>query len=255
MALAFAAVVCAQMGSAVAAAPVTGAVRVTTGERHSCVLANGRVWCWGANDSGQLGNGTIFPSAAAVGVVGLGDGVTGIAAGRSHTCAAVSGGAKCWGANPYGQLGNGTKVASSVPVPVIGLESGVAAVTAGYDHSCALTTTGGIKCWGMNETGQLGTGTYAPALVPADVVGLASGTSMVTAGAWHSCAAMSGGGAKCWGRGFRGQLGHDSQADSLVPVDVAGLADGIKSISAGSEHTCAVTDAGQAKCWGRQHRR
>src|SRR5688572_29970822 len=101
------------------------------GRSHGCVLLTTEtVVCWGANNFGQLGNGTVIPSTAPVAVSGL-TGVTAIAAGFTHTCALVYGGAvKCWGQNVFGNLGDGTTTQSNFPVNVVGL-SGVTAIAGG----------------------------------------------------------------------------------------------------------------------------
>ena len=168
-------------------------------------------------------------------------GVTAISVGAFHACALTSaGGVKCWGYNGYGQLGNGTSTDSSTPVDVSGLTSGVIAISAGDYHTCAVTSAGGAKCWGnMNDT------------TPADVGGLTSGVIAISGGGSHTCALTSAGGAKCWGYNNYGQLGNGTGVlYSSTPVDVSGLTSGVSAISAGESHTCAVTSAGGAKCWG-----
>jgi alpha-tubulin suppressor-like RCC1 family protein len=179
---------------------------------------------------------------------------TAVAAGDGQTCALThSGGVKCWGNNPAGQLGDGTTISRLKPVDVVGLTSGIAAISAGSGYTCALTDSGGVKCWGKNNYGQLGDGTTHRRLTPVDVVGLTSGVAAISAGFDHTCAVTDTGGAKCWGYNRSGQLGDGTRQGRLTPVDVVGLTSGVAAISAGFYHTCAVTDAGGAKCWGNNY--
>lgn len=233
---------------------LTGVAAISAGVGfHTCaVTASGGAKCWGANNAGQLGDGTQTNSAATpVDVVGLTSGVVAIAGGGLHTCAVTaSGGAKCWGNNLNGQLGDGTTVDSITPVDVQSLTSGVAAIAAGNRHTCALMIAGGVKCWGLNNAGQLGDGTNVSTPTPVDVQGLTSGVAVIDLGHFHTCAVTASGGAKCWGSNFSGQLGDGTQADSATPVDVAGLTSGVAAISAGTDHTCVLTTGNGAKCWG-----
>ena len=125
----------------------------------------------------------------AVDVSGLASGVATIVTGASHSCALTTGGGvKCWGANANGQLGDNTTAQRLTPVDVSGLTSGVKAIAAGDNHTCALTNAGGVKCWGLNSTGQLGDGTTTQRNAPVDVAGLASGVTAIEAGRSHTCA-------------------------------------------------------------------
>ncbi len=232
--------------------PLNEIVQLAAGGGHTCGLTtNGGVKCWGANNRGQLGDGTTTARLTAVDVTGLSSGVSSVSAGSSHTCALTEGGGvKCWGRNSDGRLGDGTTIQRVTPVDVVGLKSGVSAITAGQFHTCALTNGGGVKCWGYNDRGQLGDGSTADRMTAVDVSGLSSGVTAIAAGEGHTCALTSGGGVKCWGSNGRGQLGDGTRTDRLTTVDVSGLSSGIGAIATGSSHTCALTAGGGVKCWG-----
>jgi alpha-tubulin suppressor-like RCC1 family protein len=209
-----------------------GAVKVTASLGHTCaLLSGGTLMCWGGNYSGALGDGTTTGSALPVPVDEM-SGVVDVAAGGSssealHTCALLANGAaKCWGSNDEGQLGNGSTTHSPTPTPEsVTAIAGATAVTAGDNHTCAIVTASELKCWGRNFSGQLGngdSGSSANSSLPVSVVGVA-GTSVVTAGDYHTCAVIAGGGIACWGYNGAGQLGDGTTIDSPTPVSVVGV--------------------------------
>ena len=259
----------------------------------SCALTStGAMKCWGSNSYGQIGtlasNQQKTPSdvpgftnnisAIAVGdsrmcalttageVKCIGNGVAdsnnpgisagaiSISSGYANSCALMSyGGVKCWGDNWTGQLGSGTWVNTSPAVNVKGLTSGVTAITSGIMHSCALLSSGSVKCWGANNYGQLGDGTTSNRNEPAQVSGLTSGVVSISGGYEHTCAVLTNGEAKCWGRNGYGELGDGTTTNRNVPTSVkvdGQPISGIASISGGLRHTCAITTGGAAKCWG-----
>ena len=260
------------LGSAVTVNTLGVGHALAAGQNHACALtAAGGVKCWGIDYYGELGvaaeAGNQAPNLPA-GVSGLGSGVVAIATGSFHTCAlTLAGGAKCWGDNGFGQLGvtatSGSNNPNPDPVDVSGLTSGLVAIAAGYGHTCALTAAGGVKCWGVNEYGELGvadnSGTLNPNPTPVDVSGLTSGVIAIAAATdgEHACALTVGGGVKCWGDNYYGELGNSATAGSSgpnpTPVDVDGLTSGVTAIAAGQYHTCALTAVGGVKCWGYNH--
>lgn len=254
-------------------APLESSIRpvaetISAGHSHACAVANGiSVRCWGANDRGQLGNGTtcqFCPHAFPAEVHAPGSGVTDVAAGLIHTCLLGfgGGGMRCWGWNGYGQLGlgGGDTFDRHTPADVVGLSGSIKSLAAGSTHTCAVTG-GGARCWGSNLEGELGNGQagcnpndldkcYSTS--PVTVSGLGNGVTQLAAGADHTCAVV-GGGVRCWGSNRFGQLGNGGPTGinerKTTPVAVSGLS-GVKAISAGGDHTCAVTSAGAIKCWG-----
>ena len=137
-----------------------------------------------------------------------------------------------------------TPVATAAePVPTI------TAIAAGAFHTCALTSEGGVECWGANSHGELGNGGTTDSLTPVDVSGLASGVTAIAAGGTHTCALTGDGAVKCWGADLYGQLGNGfaTPTDFLTPGDVVDLAGGVTAITAGDNHTCALTSAGAVK--------
>jgi len=241
------------LGIAPASANATPAVGISVGRDFACaVLQGGSVECWGYGGLGELGNGTNTGSSKPVLVSGIGSAIS-VSAGYAHACAVLQDGSvECWGWNSWGQLGDGTTKDSSTPVRVGGV-SGAVAVAAGEYHTCALISGGSVECWGSNYQGELGNATNAfsstmrvPTPVP--VTGLTDALAL-SAGGEFTCALVSGGEARCWGRGADGQLGNDENASSVTPVSVVGVK-GAVALSAGLDFACAILSGGGGECWG-----
>jgi alpha-tubulin suppressor-like RCC1 family protein len=229
-----------------------GVKQVAAGNRHTCALTElGVLQCWGSNQFGQLGDGTTTDRATPVVVVGLAGAVAAVTAGHGHTCALTTDGAvQCWGANSSGQLGDGTNTGRLTPGPVMGLVGGATAVAAGWSHTCALNADGAVQCWGANSSGQLGDGTVLSRPMPSPVVGLETGVATVAGGGSHSCALMTYGAVKCWGRNVFGELGDGTTTSRPIPRDVAGLTRDVLWVAVGGTHACAVRIGGAVQCWG-----
>jgi alpha-tubulin suppressor-like RCC1 family protein len=231
---------------------LTNAVAIAASFYHTCaLLSDGTAKCWGRNDYGQLGDGTNTNKNTPVTVSGLTNAVA-IAAGGYHTCALLADGtAKCWGYNGNGQLGDGTFIDKNTPVTVSGLTNAVA-IAGGAAHTCALLSDGTAKCWGNNAEGQLGDGgTFIEKTTPVTVSGLTNAVA-IAAGSSHTCALLSDGTVKCWGRNDYGQLGDGTFIDKNTPVTVSGLTNAV-AIAASDVHTCALLSDGTAKCWGNNY--
>jgi len=225
--------------------------QVAVGGVFNCaVTVAGRAYCWGANEHGQLGDGTLerrfVPTPVAGGLV-----FRNIAAGDVHTCGVTTDDRLyCWGWNFNGQLGDRTTRDRLVPTLVAGKRF-YAIATLGDAHSCALAKADRRAfCWGFNGNGQLGDGTTTTRLVPVAVAGGRS-FRQIDAGFAHTCAVTTANQAYCWGGDFHGLLGDGGTTDqertspSLVAVKHL-----FTQISAGRQNTCAVTETHEAWCWG-----
>jgi alpha-tubulin suppressor-like RCC1 family protein len=122
-------------------------------------------------------------------------------------------------------------------------------LTVGSQHTCVTAPTGGIKCWGHNDSGQLGDSSTLETGVPTAVTGLSTGMLALTASA-DTCAVTAAGAALCWGDNGFGQLGNGATQSSLSPIGVNGLSSGVVDVAAGGLHTCAVLASGAVRCWG-----
>ena len=229
--------------------------QVSAGAAHTCALTtDGDAYCWGSDARGQLGDGTTVRRTAPVRVAGS-DRFRLIASGGAHSCAITTrSDVVCWGANDRGQLGDlGSAPMRTVPGPVrIGAGGTVSALTAGQAHACALETDGRAHCWGANDAGQLGDGSRTERGVPVPVAGAMRFRS-VAAGAAHTCGITLQGQVACWGRNQDFELGsRDAGGRSTVPVVVPLPRDFAPVlVTAGVGYSCALRDAGDAWCWGR----
>ena len=220
----------------------SGFTTVVSGGYHSCALTEtGAVFCWGSNQYGQLGDGTITSRLTPVQVYGLNQGVTAIAAGSYHTCAMTASQVLCWGNNSYGQLGNGNRYDSTIPVMVSGIKHPPIRITTGANHSCVIQENGVLKCWGYNRNGQLGIGTRDDATIATAIVDV-TGIDFIelSAGDRHTCAITHLGEVLCWGLNEMGQLGDGTVDLSTIPVLVIGLDQKASQIALGDNHSCVI---------------
>ena len=213
-----------------------------------CGIRDGLAFCFGSNEDGQLGRGSVDrePHPIPELVDGLTD-VRGIAVGGAFACALrVDGGVWCWGKNQSGVIGVSAEeaVRSLVPTPIVGLSDAIE-IEAGHSHACAVTEGGRLLCWGGNYRGELGvtgvTTTFIPLEIDIDAV------EEVAGGGFHTCARTSLGAVYCWGWPQRGQTGPNSTSNAL-PAEV--IAQDAVEIDAGAKFSCARLADGRVLCWG-----
>lgn len=231
----------------------SGVTAMAAGGTFTCAVRSGAAYCWGHNSSGQLGHGPGSPASTNVpqAVYGLDNSVAQIAAGNTHACAIHAAMVTCWGSNNYWQLGHTNGNSSSTPTYLMSLAtSGVKSLSLGTTHSCALTEAGGVRCWGSNTVGQLGTSTAGgQSASPQQVSGLSSNVSMITSGSYHNCAIRNGG-LWCWGGNSQGQLGQGVVSANVAwPLTVTSLPAEVSNVAAANQSTCAIVNR-EVSCWG-----
>ena len=268
---------------------------IATGEAHTCsVTSDDTVRCWGANDKGQLGQDSTadtFIEPDNIPDIDVhpedptktqqeNDGFLPkhVATGAKHTCVVLNNDCvKCWGGNQYGQLGYGdtedrgdgldsnsqSEMGANLP-PVGGMNFKVKAIATGDWHTCAIMNgDDSVQCWGLNDKGQLGTGSTtdiddATGLTSIDL-GSNRTAKAIIAGSKHTCVTLDDDSMKCFGLNDKGQLGQGSTDDigdannemgdnlKAVPVENSRT---VASAGAGGKNTCFVLDDGKVKCWG-----
>ena len=253
---------------------LTGVKQVSAGSYHTCALKTDEtVFCWGEGTDGKLGNNDTEHAPTPVqvlmvGTPGILKDVKQISAGDAHSCAVTKGGSVfCWGKGVHGQLGNNDTTQNfHTPVQVRGLGgteflSGIKQVSTGNEHTCALKKNGRVFCWGDGWYGRLGNHDVQNSPTPVQVAGVGgtnflSRVTQISVGTHHTCAVNEDGRTFCWGKGSEDQLGDNkTKTYSSAPVQVVGVKGtgfliGVKQVSAGNYHTCAVKTDETIFCWG-----
>jgi len=237
-------------------------ILISSGGNHTCVVDNeNKVYCWGSNDSGQLGTGADFgwndfsnvPIEIDNSGVLKGVAIVSISSGYDHTCAVSKvGKAYCWGDNEYGQLGDGTE--TDKPTPVLVNDKGVLngkfllQISAGGILTCTLDDEGKAYCWGGGQYGGLGDGSFEydqKNPVPVDSSSVLKGVKLiyVGAGSYEGYAIDENGNTYCW---------NENTNDLPAILNDEGVFNGNKIVSMdiGGNHSCAVDVEGNVYCWG-----
>mgnify|MGYP004460249763 FL=1 len=221
---------------------------ISTGDNHCLGIdSEGKLWSWGSNGYGQLGDGTTTRRYNPVQIVEDTQFIQ-ISAGNAHSLAIDrNGNLWSWGYNYAGQLGDGTKNNKLIPT-IINTEVSFTHISAGEGFSLAIDNSGNIWSWGRNGSGQLGNGTYEEKLEPVQIT-TGRKFTQISAGAVHSLAIDSEGNLWTWGYNRYGQLGDGTKVDKSRPIEIK---KGTKfvQIAAGYLHSLAIDSEGNLWTWG-----
>ena len=224
--------------------PDGGMIISSRGNHTLLVAADGKLWGWGDNFYGQIGDDTYLDKHAPVQIPGV---WLSVSTGYDHSAGIKSDGTLWgWGNNNYGQVGDNTYGTRYSPVPVWGGGTWIA-VSCGYYHSAAIKSDGTLWAWGYNSTGQIGDGTRTNRLVPVKV-GTDNHWVAVSAGANYTIALKSDGTIWAWGFNYYGQLGDGTTFERDSPVQIGGST--WIAISANAGSTFALKKDGTLWAWG-----
>jgi hypothetical protein len=227
---------------------------LAAGDEFVCaVVRGGVVRCWGANDRGQLGDGSFRNRGRPHPVPGVVD-ANAVVAAADYACAVLdSGRVTCWGEHP-GNRGDAWSRPAASPTPVAGIRDAIE-LAAGSEFACARLRNGSVQCWGEGRDGQLGNGKVDAQTTPVTVTGIGP-ADQISVGARHACARATDGTVHCWGSNRRGQLGVEAPLSgcdgSCSPTPIAFAVATAAEIRAGRDRTCARTDDGAVACAGRR---
>lgn len=250
--------------------------------------SDGRIKAFGDNSDGALGLGnmdiargyTANQMGANLPFVDLGAGkkVASLSTAATTACAVLTDGSvKCWGGNAYGQLGSGNTTSrgenagdmgDNLPTVSLGTGRTATAISSGTGFNCAILDNGSVKCWGLNDSGQLGLGNTDNRgddpnemgdNLPAIDLGTGRTAKSISSGYGTTCAILDNNSLKCWGNNYWGPLGLEDgdnrgeasgqMGDSLPAVNV-GTGRTVVEVSVGDGRTCARLDNAAIKCWG-----
>lgn len=227
---------------------------ISCGNHHTCGLTDGgEIYCWGFNESGQLGDNSkenrLSPVKVNTAVL-----FNHIVLGSESSYGLTdSGDIYSWGENHYGQLGNGTSGADSFELTPAKINTSIKfeKISPGIDHVCGLDSIGTAYCWGYNMIGQAGisaagtiNGILSPTKIESDLT-----FSSISSGVYHTCGLSAEGLAYCWGSGADGELGTGYRDYYKVPEAVETDVK-FTALAMGEIFNCGLDSAGQVYLWG-----
>lgn len=225
---------------------------ISAGDHSLYSNSTGRVWGWGYNAQGQVGNNSIIDTATPVSVLGTAKTFLKIVAGQNHSIGIDKNGQVwSWGWNAQGQLGDNSVTSRRTPVSVAGAVKTIYEISAGANHSNAIDGTGLVWSWGFNGSGQLGDNTTISKNTPVSIVGTRKTFCKISSGDSHVLGLTNSGAIWAWGSANNGRLGDNQQVTNrCTPVSVLGTTKTFCQISAGTSTSYGIDKNGRLWGWG-----
>ncbi len=223
---------------------------LSVGSTHACAIRkDGSLYCWGANNRGQIGDNTTNTATAPT-LISAGPWAS-VSAGSEFTCAMKADHTLwCWGLNTSRQVGDGTTTQRNVPTQESTMATNWAAIAAGNAFACGTKMDGTRHCWGTNSLGQGADGTSTSITMPKACDTETDWGANLEFGDTSGCAQKKSGALYCWGDGSSGQTGlPGDESPKLAPTQLGQETDWI-SFSSGFRFTCGVRQSGELLCWG-----
>jgi alpha-tubulin suppressor-like RCC1 family protein len=220
--------------------------QVTCGNSLTAAIkADGTLWTWGLNSSGQLGDNGIVKKSSPVQTTAFGSNWKQVSCGGQHIAAIKTDGTLwTWGYNLYGQLGNNTITNNSSPIQTIAYGTNWKQVACGNFHTVAIKTDGTLWTWGYNTHGELGDNSINHKSSPVQTTAFGSNWKQVAGGKEHTTAIKTNGTLWCWGRNAWGDIGDNTTTDRSSPVQTTAFGSNWKQTAAGNGFTVAITEMG-----------
>ncbi|MEZ4373807.1 MAG: IPT/TIG domain-containing protein [Polyangiaceae bacterium] len=216
-----------------------------------CVVRSDHTaWCWGANGSGQVGNGNTIQQTDPVQITALGNQVKEVVTSNDFSCALkLDNTVWCWGDNSAAQLGTATPSQSLTPVQIGALGNTVEQISAGFLHACAKKSDDTLWCWGNNSFGEIGRGDFNnPQVGPIQVM---TNVDKVSAGGFFTCAIDNAKKLYCWGDNADGHVGVGNTTNQPSPQEVTTIGT-VNEVDASVRSACAIKADTTVWCWGWQ---
>ena len=231
---------------------ITKVILTSSEAQFSGAISNGKIFEWGYNDTGQLGDNSLTNRCTPISIGGNNKTFCAISSGRRNILGLEKNGQLWgWGYNLFGQLGNNTTNNKCTPVSILGAKKTFVAIAAGYSNTGSIDKNGQVWCWGNNNNGQLGNNTTDDKCTPISIQGVKKTFCVITVGLATTASIDKNGQMWCWGYNIYGQLGNNSTVSRCTPISILGAKKTFCQVKSVTSNFISLDKNGQIWGWGR----